>query len=51
MAARIAVVTGASKGIGFEICRQLAQRGVNVVLTARDPGRGRKPSHRYSEKA
>lgn len=40
MTARIAVVTGGNKGIGFEICRQLARRGVNVVLTARDEGRG-----------
>jgi NAD(P)-dependent dehydrogenase (short-subunit alcohol dehydrogenase family) len=37
---RIAVVTGGNKGIGFEICRQLASRGVNVVLTARSPRRG-----------
>jgi NAD(P)-dependent dehydrogenase (short-subunit alcohol dehydrogenase family) len=37
---RIAVVTGGNKGIGFEICRQLAARGVNVVLTARSQRRG-----------
>ncbi|TVU15084.1 hypothetical protein EJB05_38586, partial [Eragrostis curvula] len=38
--ARIAVVTGANKGIGLEVCRQLAVRGVTVVLTARDETRG-----------
>ena len=36
----IAVVTGGNKGIGFEICRQLAGKGVNVVLAARDESRG-----------
>ncbi|XP_042475514.1 salutaridine reductase-like [Macadamia integrifolia] len=37
---RLAVVTGANKGIGLEICRQLASNGVAVVLTARDENRG-----------
>ncbi|GMJ01518.1 short-chain dehydrogenase/reductase 1 [Hibiscus trionum] len=37
---RYAVVTGANKGIGLEICRQLAWKGVTVVLTARDEQRG-----------
>ncbi|EHA8588295.1 putative Salutaridine reductase [Cocos nucifera] len=37
---RIAVVTGANKGIGLEICRQLSSNGVQVLLTARDEGRG-----------
>ncbi|KAJ9549621.1 hypothetical protein OSB04_022164 [Centaurea solstitialis] len=36
---RVAVVTGGNKGIGFEICRRLADE-VTVVLTARDEKRG-----------
>ncbi|RYR74725.1 hypothetical protein Ahy_A02g009446 isoform C [Arachis hypogaea] len=34
------VVTGANKGIGLEIVRQLASNGVKVVLTSRDEKRG-----------
>ncbi|XP_047043576.1 (+)-neomenthol dehydrogenase-like [Lolium rigidum] len=37
---RVAVVTGGNKGIGLEVCRQLADHGVSVVLTARDETRG-----------
>lgn len=36
----VALVTGANKGIGFEIARQLARAGVHVVIGARDPVRG-----------
>ncbi|KAL5215007.1 hypothetical protein ABZP36_004159 [Zizania latifolia] len=39
--ARVAMVTGGNKGIGLEVCRQLASDGgVTVVLTARDETRG-----------
>nr|CAB3447353.1 unnamed protein product [Digitaria exilis] len=37
---RVAVVTGGNRGIGLEICRQLASSRVLVVLTARDEEKG-----------
>ena len=38
---RVAVVTGANKGIGLEIARQLAREGITVFIGARDAERGR----------
>jgi NAD(P)-dependent dehydrogenase (short-subunit alcohol dehydrogenase family) len=37
---RVVVVTGANRGIGLELTRQLAARGDTVVLGSRDAGRG-----------
>jgi NAD(P)-dependent dehydrogenase (short-subunit alcohol dehydrogenase family) len=37
----VAVISGASRGLGLETCRQLGQRGYRVLLTARDHGRGK----------
>jgi NAD(P)-dependent dehydrogenase (short-subunit alcohol dehydrogenase family) len=50
MTTRIAVVTGANRGIGLEISRQLAKRGdIHVVLTARDEKKGRAAAEKLRE--
>jgi NAD(P)-dependent dehydrogenase (short-subunit alcohol dehydrogenase family) len=36
----VVVVTGGNRGIGFEICRQLATRGAHLILTARNENAG-----------
>jgi NAD(P)-dependent dehydrogenase (short-subunit alcohol dehydrogenase family) len=35
-AQRVALVTGGNRGIGFAVCRGLAQAGLKVILTGRD---------------
>jgi NAD(P)-dependent dehydrogenase (short-subunit alcohol dehydrogenase family) len=38
---KIAVVTGANRGLGFETSRQLAKQGIQVILTSRDEAKGK----------
>ncbi len=42
---RIALVTGANRGLGFELCRQLAAQDVTVLLAARSTESGEKAAN------
>lgn len=48
-AGRIAVVTGANRGMGFETCRQLGRRGYRVVLCCREAEAGREAAAKLRE--
>ena len=47
---KIAVVTGGNRGIGLEICRQLAEKGMDVVLTCRDEKKGQEAFQKFQKK-
>ena len=42
---KLAVVTGANRGMGFETCRQLGRLGYRVILTARDLSAGKEAAN------
>ena len=47
---RVAIVSGANRGIGLEVCRQLAASGLRVVLGSRNPTAGEKAARSIAER-
>jgi NAD(P)-dependent dehydrogenase (short-subunit alcohol dehydrogenase family) len=37
---KVALVTGSNRGLGFETCKQLAEKGITPILTSRNPEAG-----------
>lgn len=46
---KIAVVTGANRGIGFEVSKELAQSGIHVILTSRNEEKGLAACHQLQK--
>ncbi|MEM8890720.1 MAG: SDR family oxidoreductase [Bacteroidota bacterium] len=46
---RIALITGANKGLGFETARQLGQEGVKVLMASRNKEKGREAVQKLSD--
>jgi len=47
---RIALVTGASRGIGLEVTRGLLERGARVIAVSRDPERGKRTTDELDQR-
>jgi NAD(P)-dependent dehydrogenase (short-subunit alcohol dehydrogenase family) len=47
---RVALVTGANRGLGFETCRQLAQPGLTVIMGSRDFTKGKAAAKQLIER-
>ena len=46
---KVAIVTGANRGIGYETCRQLSQLGIITILTSRNKTKGEQAVVELSE--